>query len=167
MEYFFMVVIRLIRRLKIHVVMIALHVYFSSCGAAIAQPGPIKEPPLPPWNERAEGFDSYLKCFEFGTKETVYVLRPSRCAWVYSAEFINDGGSKGIASVGIPNLEIIPPNKMSSNGDHNQSRSNWNDIFPDYVYEVIHGALFGILISWPIMFFGNAGPYGDFRKPND
>lgn len=80
---------------KPHIVIVALYVYFSACGTAIAEPSAVKEPATPPRNERPKVLNGGLKGYEVRAEKSVNVLGPNRSMGVYGIKLYKDGGTKG------------------------------------------------------------------------
>ena len=148
---------------KGHVVVIALYIHLATSGAAIAEPSAIKRPTTPPWDERAEIFDSGLQCDKLGAEKGVNVFRPRGDAWINGTKLAKDRGPKGGTSYSTTGFEVVAPDKMGADSGHDQRAGNGNDFFRNKVYEFFQGALFSVLFSWPVIFLGNAGPYGGLK----
>lgn len=70
-----------------HIMVVALYVYFSACGAAVSKPRTIKKPTTPPGNEGTEILYCCLEGRKPGTKEIIDVLGPRYDIWVDGTKF--------------------------------------------------------------------------------
>lgn len=157
-----------IGRSKAYVMVIALNVYFTACGTAIAEPSAVEEPALPARHEKAELGDSRLQRGERAPKDWIdshAITRPVAGVRVQAVESAKNGRTVSGASSGTTRFEVVSPNEMGTNSSSKQRAGNGNDVFGYKVYEFFHGALFAVLFAWPIILLGNAGPYGGM-KPN-
>ena len=132
------------RIISIEIMQVALYVYLATCGTAIAEPGTIKAPTIPPRYERPEILNGGLQSGEFVTEKCVDVLRPSRGIGVDGTKLGKDGSAKSSAS----------------NSSREQENSNGCEVISNQINQVIQGVCWAVLVAWPIMFFGNAGTYG-------
>lgn len=148
---------------KPHIVMVALYVYFSACGTAIAEPSTVKEPTTPQGNERPEVLNGGLKGREMRTEKMVDVLGPRRGIGVDGTKLCKDGGTEGCTGSGTARLEVVAPNEMSTKSSSEQRARNGNNVRGYEVYEFFQGALFAVLFAWPIIFLCDAGPYGGLK----
>ena len=151
---------------KGHVVVIALFVYFPSIVAeAISEPRLVESTLTPPWHERPEILNGGLQSCEVGTEKGIDVLWPLCGGRIDGTKLGQDGGAKGCASGSAASLKVVTPKEMSANSSRQQNGSEGGEVFNDIARQIIQGVLLAVLIAWPIMWLGDAGPYGGM-KPN-
>ena len=78
---------------------------------------------------------------------------------------IGERGAKCGAGDSDSAKPVISPDKMGAKGGNKQTAGNSDSVLRDKFYEFVQGALFAILIAWPIIFLGNAGPWGGLPNP--
>jgi len=103
-----------IGRSEAYVMVIALNVYFTTCGAAIAEPSAVEEPALPARHERAELGDSRLQRGERGSKDWIdghAITRPVAWVRVQTAEDAKNSGTVSGASISATGASLSPKGK--------------------------------------------------------
>ena len=153
------------RIIAVKVVQVALSIYLAASGAAIAKPSAVEAITTPPRHERTEIFNSCLQSNKSNAKECVNVIRPRSRIWVDRAKLCKNGGTKGSASISATSFEVITPKEISANSSRQQNGSEGGEVFNDIIHQVIKGVMLTILVAWPIMWLGDAGPYSGM-KPN-
>ena len=156
-----------IGRSKAHVMVIALNVYFSTCGTAIAKPSAVEVPTTPQRNERPELGDSQLQRGECGPKDWIdghAIARPVAGVRIQAVESAKDGGTISGASHGTTRLKAVSPCNVAGKGGAENHGRNGPEII-DYGIEhllllFIGGALLTGYVHWMCR-----DPYGGL-KPN-
>lgn len=124
--------------------------------------GALEAAPTPPADVRPEGFN----CKQM----PVAAVQDNSTGSVGTANEPKQGISERSTKCGAGNSNatraVVSPHKMSGNGGNKQTAGDADNVLRDKVYEVFQGALFALLIAWPIIFLGNAEPYGGL-KPNN
>ena len=128
-------------------------------------PSSIEAKTPPPRNERAEILNGGLQGCKASAKECVDVVGPRSVGWVDRAKLCQDGGTKCSASVSATSLEVVAPKEVSANGSRQKSSGDGGEVSNEIFDQIFQGVLLGIFIAWPIMWLGDAGPYGGM-KPN-
>jgi hypothetical protein len=117
------------RSYKWHIVVVALCVYFSASGAAIAEPSAIKEISLIPRQEISEFMDSSLHGWEFRSKKNINILWPINGIRVDIPQLLDNNIPEFLRGICKSVLSIIYSSEPSSeNGDENGA-NNGEDSF--------------------------------------
>ena len=149
---------------KSHVVVIALSIYFAASGAAIAEPGTVEAPTLPPRNERPEVLNSGLDRCEAVAKKVVDVIRPLGLGRVDGRKLENDSGAEGCAGSGAAATvsgAITKPSNEASKQDgakygigviYESIKHSW------WLYVVV-------FVTWLIVWPFASDPWGGAKNP--
>ena len=110
---------------KTHIVMIALYIYFSACGTAIAKPGIIETLSLVPRQEISKLFGGRLKCWESGTQKMVYIFRPIHRFWIDVFKFCKESFSEFIGGRSKSNKVLNTEHNKPANKNSQNSRVSY------------------------------------------
>jgi hypothetical protein len=131
---------------KGHIMVIALVVYFSTIGIAIATPGSVKRFPTISWDEGVKLCNSSLQFRKIFAENCVNVIIswPFGWQWVYSGESVKDDGAKlcrsGVSSLQLSNTEYCP----NANGS-NQHSENSNNVLGWHFIALLCFPLVGLI----------------------
>jgi hypothetical protein len=140
-----------IGRSKTYVMVIALNVYFVTCGTAIAKPSAVEVPTTPQRNERPELGDGQLQRGERGPKDLIYghaIARPVAGVRIQAVESAKDGGTVSGASCSTTRLKAVSPCNIASKGGAEHHGRNGPEII-DYGIEHLLLLFIGVaLLTW-------------------
>lgn len=134
---------------KGNIVMIALIIYVSPIGVAIARPSMVECPSTIPRNEGAKFCDSNLQLGKDRAQFLINIVWPFSWQWVKARESSKDGSTElyrsGASSVQFPNMEQRPNTNKGSNQRSGDSGKNM-DWQPEDFQWVPHAGIIPILI---------------------
>lgn len=145
---------------KRHIVMIALYVYFSTSGTAIAEPCPIKKFTAIPRNEVSEFCNGGLKireCLFQSVINGISFFGPFGGDRIKSLKF----GQKNISEISggssKPIQTVVESGEIRHNKSHDKTPRYLWDMSPCEIDQVLHdfeeGIWYGLIISILFLFF--------------
>ncbi len=153
-------------RMTANIVVVALAVFpIVGIGAVVAQPSTVETSFLPPGDIMPELSNCAFKCGEYLFEPSIYF---GACCWEFGehgAKLALNSCTESSASIGAASLVVVAPKEISSNSSREQNGSDAVEVVDGKIYQIAQGVLLAIFIAWPIMFLGDAGPYGGM-KPN-
>ena len=89
-------------------------------------------------------------------------------AWgrIQANERGKNAGSEFLTRSSKSAISVVAPDKMSTENGKKNPASNSEAMFKNRLKQIFQGALLALVIVWPILIFGNAGPWGGLKKPN-
>lgn len=114
---------------KRHIMVIALCVYFSASGTAIAEPSTIKEIFLVPRQEISEFLDSSLQGWEFGSKKIINILWPINGIWVNIPQLLDNNIPEFLRGICKSVFSIISSSEPSNENGEENGTNNGEDSF--------------------------------------
>ena len=92
--------------------------------------------------------------------------RPVDWRWIQAQERVENAGSELPTSGGVSALPVVAPREIGAKASQQNATNNSAFVLDDPFNQFFHGALLAICIVWPIIWLGDAGPWGGLKKPN-
>lgn len=148
------------------IVVVTLAIPLIGIGAVVAQPSAVEAAFVPPGNVMLELSDSTFQCRESLLEPSVDFRAGRWELGEHWAKLALNSGTESSTSISAASLVVVAPKEISSNSSRQQNGSDAGEVFDGKIYQIVQGVLLAIFIAWPIMFLGDAGPYG-VMKPNE